>query len=314
MSASPPPVKLHALKRLERWLKGKPTSLPAPVTPQAVCAPASPEVPATLDWQPGMIFERGDTAEAYAGRLIDRICADYPQAKEALALMLAEIDKGPDPEERAHTRMHKVRLLQTYAMVPQGPGSLVDVGASDIYAVPLRQLKGWDIQPVPILAIDYECDPLPYEDASQDVVMLCEVIEHFVIDPLFCLHEINRILKLGGALVLTTPNTASWFAVAQALNQKQPNRWAVYAGSGSKERNHIHAREYLVWELEGLLRAAGFDPEEVLTCDYGISPAYLPIPGFDTTHRGETIFIRARKVSRPVMRYVTPIYLRDEPA
>lgn len=262
--------------------------------------------------RPGMVFREEDSKEAYKVRLLAQILDAHPDAAAALAQIREEIDKYPDPEERAHTHHHQVRLLQTYALIPEGPGRIVDVGASDIYAAPLRDIKNWDVQPVPILAIDYETDPLPYETASQDGVLLCEVIEHFVIDPLFCLNEINRILKPGGFIVVTTPNTASWFSIYQALGQMQPNRWAVYAGAGPKERNHIHAREYLVAELQQLLEAAGFEVEELLTQDYGITPEYLPLPGFSEEHRGETIFCRARKISAPRMRYATPIYLRDE--
>ena len=56
--------------------------------------------------------------------------------------------------------------------------------------------------------IDYGVDlrkRLPYDDASFDVVLLVEVIEHLS-DHQAALGELSRILKPGGVLILTTPN------------------------------------------------------------------------------------------------------------
>ena len=264
-------------------------------------------------WQPGQIHKRDDTAEAYQTRLVGNVLAENPGSEPALQMIHEAIDQLADPHDREHTKYHLVRLLQTYAMVPKGPGTMVDVAASPIYAVPLRGLKEWQITPIEILAFDYERDPLPFEDASQDGVMLCEVMEHFIIDPLFCFNEINRVLKKGGFFVVTTPNVVSWFSIYQALRNQHPNRWPVYAGAGDNEPNHIHSREYMVSEMVTLLEAAGFAVEVILTRDYGILPEYEPIPGFDTNHRGETIFCRARKVGPPKMRYTRPVYLQDLP-
>jgi SAM-dependent methyltransferase len=56
--------------------------------------------------------------------------------------------------------------------------------------------------------VDYGIDllkRLPYEDASFDVVLLVEVIEHLE-NHRVALGELARILKPGGVLILTTPN------------------------------------------------------------------------------------------------------------
>ncbi|HEY5955902.1 MAG TPA: class I SAM-dependent methyltransferase, partial [Polyangiaceae bacterium] len=47
--------------------------------------------------------------------------------------------------------------------------------------------------------------PLPYADASFDLVVSMDVVEH-VVDPLPWLREALRILTPGGTLFLTTPN------------------------------------------------------------------------------------------------------------
>ncbi len=251
------------------------------------------------------------TAEQYRARLVAEICQSYPDCSAAHRLIRQAIDAIPDAADRAHAPLHEVRYLMTFAMTPPGPGLIVDIGASPVYAAPLKQLKRWTIAEIPVLALDYETDPLPYPDGSVDGVLLCEVIEHFVLDPLHCVIEINRILRPGGFVLITTPNVASWYSINQALHQRHTSRWPVYAWNVPNSRNHIHAREYLVSELEILLAAGGFGEFSAVTSDYGIAPPYPEISGYSKEHRGETIFFRARKQGQPVKRSVQPLYLSD---
>ena len=53
-----------------------------------------------------------------------------------------------------------------------------------------------------------ETELYPYEDATFDVVLFCEILEHLIVDPIKAIAEINRVLKQGGYLILTTPNAA----------------------------------------------------------------------------------------------------------
>ncbi|GAG13996.1 unnamed protein product, partial [marine sediment metagenome] len=56
------------------------------------------------------------------------------------------------------------------------------------------------------ISIDLERDPFPAADATFDQVVAMEILEHLAVDPMFMLAEANRVLKPGGALLLTTPN------------------------------------------------------------------------------------------------------------
>lgn len=254
-----------------------------------------------------------ETAEEYRQRLLRRICIRYPGADAAVRGINEAIESIGDPQERQHAALHEVRYLLTYALVPQGPGTLVDVAASEIYSRPLQTLKSWVIRPIAARSFDYESEPLPFGDTSADGVLFCEVLEHFVRDPLYCLIEINRILKLGGFIVLTTPNAASWYAVHRALRHEHPSRWPYYSLDPVKGGHNIHAREYLVKEVKILLEAAGFDGIQTTTYDYGIAPPFAPIGGYSSADRGETIFSIAYKASRPRKRAVLPPYVTDEP-
>ena len=256
------------------------------------------------------IFATDEKPEAHRKRLIHEIIAEYPDAATAYQIIVDEINSIEDLNEREHSVLHEVRYLLTYVMVPNGPGRLIDV--SDVISSAIARLKSWKIEPAIVPGFNLESDPLPFEDGSIDGMLLCEVIEHFNSDPMFCLIEVNRVLRPDGFIVLSTPNAASWFAIYRALQHLQPNRFANY---GTREYNKfhcIHAREYVPSEIVLLLEAAGFGYFEITTKDYGISPPYQPIIGFDATHRGETIFCRGYKRGQPRKRYLTPIYLEDK--
>ena len=50
---------------------------------------------------------------------------------------------------------------------------------------------------------------LPFADGSFDICMCVEVLEHLVF-PLDCARELWRLLKPGGVLIATVPNTTYW--------------------------------------------------------------------------------------------------------
>ena len=107
-----------------------------------------------------------------------------------------------------------------------------------------------------------EEEVFPYDDASFDVVLFCEILEHLLLDPVRVLNEIHRVLKPGGQLVLTTPNVgrrANVIALLAGTNLYDP-----YSGHGPYGR---HNREYTPHELDGLLRFCGYTPEAIFTAD-----------------------------------------------
>jgi SAM-dependent methyltransferase len=256
--------------------------------------------------------ESGEAQAArYKAELLTQVEREFGLDERPLQLIRQAIRQLADPGEREHAPHHEVRYLLTYALTPSGPGHLIDIGASAVYDAPLRDLKNWTIERVPTLALDFEEERLPFANSAMDGALLCEVIEHFTVDPLHCLIEVNRVLKLGAFLVLTTPNMASWYAIHRALHQEHPSRWPVYALSPAIRRHHIHAREYVASEISPLLAAAGFEVVALTTRDYGIAPPFRVIPGYATHDRGETIFCLARKIGAPLKRAVRPIYLAD---
>lgn len=65
--------------------------------------------------------------------------------------------------------------------------------------------------------------PLPWADATFDLVWCSEVIEHLR-DPAASIGEMRRVLAPGGAIVVTTPNSGAWFFRAAAAAGLRPSR------------------------------------------------------------------------------------------
>ena len=60
------------------------------------------------------------------------------------------------------------------------------------------------------LIYNIEEGDLPFNDETFDLVLLLDVIEH-LFDPDHVVQEIQRVLKKGGYVIITTPNLASWY-------------------------------------------------------------------------------------------------------
>ncbi|MFN0172185.1 MAG: class I SAM-dependent methyltransferase [Bryobacteraceae bacterium] len=165
---------------------------------------------------------------------------------------------------------------------------------------------------------DAERNTFPYATGHFDVVLCCELIEHLLHDPMHLLLEINRVLDDGGALVLTTPNIASYTAVARILNRKEhPQLFSKYANPKSEFRDteFPHVREYTPDEVAEAVAAAGFAVEYLFTekiAGYESDLYFrdlLDRMDYPTELRGEQIYVRARKrAGAPITQYPPFLY------
>jgi ubiquinone/menaquinone biosynthesis C-methylase UbiE len=97
-------------------------------------------------------------------------------------------------------------------------------------------------------------EPLPVDDASVDSAWAGEVIEH-VVDVAPWLSELRRVLRPGGALLLTTPAHGPGTLLALALS---PRRFAAHF-----EPRSDHVRFFSRRALRELLDDLGFDVAEL---------------------------------------------------
>jgi 2-polyprenyl-3-methyl-5-hydroxy-6-metoxy-1,4-benzoquinol methylase len=153
-------------------------------------------------------------------------------------------------------------------------GRVLDVGAGAGLFLASARSAGWEVAGVEIVEygpvyakrhfdIDIMCGTLQdsnFPSGHFDVVMLQDTIEH-VLDPRGLLEEVHRILRPGGAVILSTPNFDS---LSRRLFGK---RWALISPA---EHVHLFTLRSLLW----LLTATNFRPFRLET-NVNISPGLV---------------------------------------
>ena len=99
---------------------------------------------------------------------------------------------------------------QIKLLAPINPGKTLDVGGGNGY----RYRGYFNTTDFQSLDIDSESHPdilasaeeIPMMTNSIDTILSSQMLEH-VINPLKCLKEINRVLKTGGTLIITVPQS-----------------------------------------------------------------------------------------------------------
>ena len=237
---------------------------------------------------------------------------------------------GAADELRRYAHGHFWRFVRTWELVRDCEGRALELGANPYYTTMLlRELTDLDLTLANYFGEDgqgeleqtvehrdfvsgeqtetklrstifnIEAGRFPFDDASFDVVLFCEILEHLTNDPLAAFREIKRVLKPGGVLVVTTPNANRLENVVRML--KGENIYDRYSGHGAYGR---HNREYNIVELRELLTYLGFDVEYLEATDVqdrtaGRTPGWGRI-GRIVRHRehdlGQYLFARARNV------------------
>ena len=262
---------------------------------------------------------------------------------EEIKSFLRSVDVA-DEAARAYRELHIERIARTLSVVPP-PGRtkrVLELGAymqmtpalqcvlgyeevRGAYYGPIGRvdtktvtLGGKEVFRCYVDLFDAEKDRFPYDDGRYDAVLACEVIEHLLHDPMFMLLEINRVLVDGGALILTTPNVASFTAIACVLEGGHPQLYSPYPNPQGKDNEteipHVH--EYTPEQVRGAMVAAGFEVEYLFTekvAGYDndlFMRSFLERTGYSTVLRGEQIYCVARKrAGAEITRY--PPFLYD---
>jgi SAM-dependent methyltransferase len=165
---------------------------------------------------------------------------------------------------------------------------------------------------------DAERDAFPYADECFDTVVCGELIEHLPGDPMHLMSEVNRILKPGGHLLITTPNITSIHGIAAILNRNHPGFFVAYlkpSDDGSVDARH--AREYSPGEIYRLMLDAGFEVSLIETGAFGEDPHpehdwvwdLLKANNLPSDLRGDGIYCLGRKVSGVLQRWPDWLYV-----
>jgi len=246
-----------------------------------------------------------------------------------------------DPNATSYLQKHGRRIIETVELVPVGSeGQRLLELSSYLQMTPLIKRHGrygeivitnwWkgesrrQLQTIKhpvtgeemafdMLNVDVERDRFPFPDEHFDVALCCELIEHLTRDPMHMLIELNRVLKWGGLLIVTTPNIASAFSIGKALAGNSPY---VYGEYNPKSPGDRHSREYAPSEIKLALNAAGFKIMKLYTKDLWArtdEPFLRWLereagPGVPRTLRGDNIFAVCRKLSTQFDRWPDGLY------
>ena len=179
--------------------------------------------------------------------------------------------------EHRYTKMH--RLLRERWGDPAGK-RVVDLGSSRglfLARFPESERLGIEIDPEErrrgsehgVEAVEHFINAfdgnrltarLPFEDASADVVLAGEIVEHIVDTEAF-LREIRRVLRPGGATVLSTPNILWWKHRLALLAGRYPDALDYRTRYGD---DFGHVRIFTPRLMRGLLEETGFVDVEVV--------------------------------------------------
>jgi len=271
--------------------------------------------------------------------------ADSPEPSAADALA-ADIRAWchDRPDDAGYVETHLTRLVKTLEMTPPGdredsvlemgaymhvtPALSTNLGYGEVrgcYLGPVGEVDrrcvtnaSGDVFECEVDLFNAETDAYPYPDARFTTVLCCELLEHLYEDPMHLMSEVNRILKPGGRLLLSTPNTCSLRAVQAALLGYHPGLFHHYVIPNEKgERDPRHAREYAPRDVQELFQASGFEVERMET------GAYLDRPSMEydwirrlldkyelpQNLREDSVFALGRKVGPVQVRYPAGLYV-----
>lgn len=241
-------------------------------------------------------------------------------------------------EASDYYRGHLKRYVETACWIPQAGSSdarVLEIGATPVFQELLRNKFGFEevhgtdfeasdlgknyYRQLNVISerpwymthfVNVEEEPLPLDDNYLDLVILCEVIEHMEVDPMYLMCEINRVLRPGGRVLLTTPNSASGRIVWSVLSGYRPHFFMQY----KKDRGlYKHNFEHDSYTVTKMLEGAGFSIEKLSTIDC-FAPQVpeaiklLAENGFPTEGRGDNIFALAKKVGAVKDRYPDGVY------
>lgn len=196
-------------------------------------------------------------------------------------------------------------------------GKVLDIGASPFHLMYCLKKLGIDVVGVDInpellkkftgqhnllvKKCNIETGKLPFKSNTFDFIIFNEVFEHLRINPILALKEINRVLKPGGILLLTTPNLYAlhkilMFNLGKSFNDAyyEFNQLNIYGYVG-------HIREYSTKEVRKFLENTGF---KIKSVTYQNNYSFFNYGGFknNAIMRSGGLMIDLLMIANPVWR------------
>lgn len=175
----------------------------------------------------------------------------------------------PSPRALALPGVHDAVLA---ALLPLPRGRLLDVPAGEGALAAAAASAGFEVVAADVAPERYRADrtcervdldaPLPWPDASFDVVVCAEGIEH-VENHFATFRELTRVLRPGGHLVLSTPNPLSLSARMSTLFTGFHDVAPYPIRTDEARLSNHHINPLALPQLELLCRRNGLEIEDV---------------------------------------------------
>jgi SAM-dependent methyltransferase len=163
------------------------------------------------------------------------------------------------------TKIIAHRIPVMLDMMPRGDIKVMDLGdwKDGLLAKEIRK-RGYDTVTVGIeradKIVDLEKGRLPFKSGSFDCIVAGELFEH-IFNLRKLLSEVRRVLKKGGALIVSVPNSASLVDRMKVLTGRLPTNAAL----GDYLEDHGHVRDFNWSIAREYLAEAGFKISEERT-------------------------------------------------
>jgi hypothetical protein len=147
------------------------------------------------------------------------------------------------------------------------------------------------------------------------MVLYTETIEHLSVHPQIVVAEINRVLRVGGCVLITTPNVTSW----KKIKGMTDGNWNYDSPTFGNAWGHRF--EFSPYQMRSVLRATGFSKaKEVFRDVYFDDPRGITqAVQFSVTVAGKVITGEIKRAAKMVMQAGSGMFLlwrkeRDTPS
>lgn len=196
-------------------------------------------------------FAKGKHNLIYSFGRFSKVFNFLHKIKKDLSSSPKIIDVGAYPGHMIKLSKHIFKDLSEY--------SAVGLGLSDEFVKEVKKEN--------VTCVDTEVDPAFPEPSKisdwnikdNDLCIFLDTIEHLV-DPTYCLDQINKSLKLNGHLLITTDNITNWLYILYMLRKgKSPNVHPISSSKVYRGNWRPHHKEYSKDELIFFLKYSGFE-------------------------------------------------------
>lgn len=228
--------------------------------------------------------------------------------------------QAADAGLRQYIEMHSRRLADTLntaqRVLPaqgQTPSRMLDFCAMPFFQHAVQRLLP-GVEQTSVRGVNFESDDYVarYGEGRYDLCLNTEVLEHLLFDPSHMVCSINRLLRPGGHLLLSTPNASAAANAVRVLTGQAPSLWNQL-NKASPLYYERHNRDWTPAEVTRLLQEHGFEVLDVHTQNYYDSTRQIlarhprlaawVMQHSTHEHLGDTLFVLARKqreVAAPV--------------